>query len=120
MQLQQNGCTSSDTININVNPPPLVNLGPDTGVCISSSLKLDAGNIGSLYRWNTGDTSRIITVYSPGKYSVTVSSGNCATSGAITVRLGGCKPLLPSAFTPNRDGMGNIKVKICLWVFTHG
>ncbi len=50
-----------------------VDLGPDTGSCIGLSLNLDAGPGFNSYLWNTGATTRIVSVSNTGTYSVTVS-----------------------------------------------
>lgn len=80
----QNGCTSSDTINVTFHPYPQVDLGNDTMTC--GILVLDAGNPGSSYLWNTGQTTQTITVSQTGFYSVTVTnSGGCASTDSIFV-----------------------------------
>ena len=55
-----NGCQRMDTIVIGLDPLPVVNLGPDTVICIGDSIPLDAGNPGATYIWSNGKTTRII------------------------------------------------------------
>ncbi|HHG86625.1 MAG TPA: hypothetical protein ENJ82_17880, partial [Bacteroidetes bacterium] len=44
-----NGCTRSDTVQITVNPGPLVNLGSVSSFCQGDSILLNAGNPGATY-----------------------------------------------------------------------
>jgi len=53
---------------------PDVDLGPDTTILQGHALVLDAGNSGASYLWNTGDTTRQITVTVAGTYSVTATT----------------------------------------------
>jgi len=76
-----NGCQSTDTINIILNPALFVNLPNDTGICIGDSIELDAWNPGSSYQWSTGDTTRIIIVGTTGTYWVEVISPSGCTGG---------------------------------------
>ncbi|WP_417610682.1 gliding motility-associated C-terminal domain-containing protein [Owenweeksia hongkongensis] len=52
-----------------------VDLGPDTLICVGEQIELDAGGSGSFYSWNTGATSRKITVDSTGTYFVSSNNG---------------------------------------------
>ncbi|MBK7287973.1 MAG: hypothetical protein IPI95_13225 [Flavobacteriales bacterium] len=51
-----NGCSASDTVNVTGIPLPVVQLGPDTGLCASALLYLDATVLGGSYLWNDGST----------------------------------------------------------------
>ncbi|HEY0029888.1 MAG TPA: T9SS type A sorting domain-containing protein [Bacteroidia bacterium] len=80
-------CTDSDTINIIVNPPPVVNLGNDTTLT-SGSLVLNAGNTGANFMWSTGATTQTITVTTSGQYYVTVTDTfGCSASDTINVTI---------------------------------
>lgn len=79
---------SSDTINIIVNPLPIVTLGNDTSIIAGSSIALNAGNPGSAYLWNTGATSQTITIDTSGTYSVTVTNSNgCSGTDTIVISI---------------------------------
>ena len=82
-----NGCTSAPAVtSVTVIPQPVVNLGPDTLLCTGQQLNLDAGNPGATYSWNTGQTSRNISVNTSGTYSVTVTYGGlCSDSDDIVI-----------------------------------
>lgn len=76
-----------------VNPLPVIQMGPlDTTVCIYDSVRLDAGNPGSVYEWSNGSNAKYITVSSTGigfeiqSYTVWVENENsCRDSATINV-----------------------------------
>lgn len=83
-----NGCTRSDTMNINIIPAPSVNLGPDQSHCEGASITLDAGNPGSVYSWSNGQSTQTIPVINSGTYGVTVTYGNgCEDADEINVNF---------------------------------
>lgn len=72
-----NACfTDRDTVTIAyVNPPQInVALGNDTTVCPGTPLVLNAGNPGSTYLWNGGQSSQLLNINAAGTYYVTVSN----------------------------------------------
>src|SRR5690606_11736707 len=80
------GCISMDSLNVDVNPLPLVNLGPDQGLCIGNSIILSAGNPGSAYLWNDNTSNMIKTVSTGGTYYVKVTDANaCSNSDTIEI-----------------------------------
>lgn len=85
--LDQNNCPSSDTINVTINPFPVVDLGQDDTLCQGESLVLDAQNAGATYQWNTNATTQQITVSATGDYSVTVTNNGCASSDTVAIQV---------------------------------
>ncbi len=83
-------CPSTRTLaQITVNQAPVVDLGSDQAICPNSVIILDARNTGNTYLWSTGETSRSITVNSPGFYEVEVSNASgCVGVGNVTVYQG--------------------------------
>ncbi len=76
-------CTDVDSIDIISFSAP--DLGSDTTLCEGFPVTLDAGNPGSDFLWNTGDTTQTIVVSTSGVYSVISSSGPCSQTDSITV-----------------------------------
>ncbi|MCX7744303.1 MAG: gliding motility-associated C-terminal domain-containing protein [Flavobacteriales bacterium] len=80
------GCSGSASVNVIINSNPLVNLGPDTTVCNTQTVLLDAGNAGANFFWSDGSSNQTLLVGSAGTYTVTVTDGNgCSSSDEITV-----------------------------------
>ncbi len=108
----QNGCLERDSLMVRLYQSPLLDLGPDTALCLSENPILDAGFGMRSYKWNNGKTSQKITAYDSGLYSVEiVSSNGCRSIDSIWINKR--KDLLPSdiympnAFTPNGDGLND-------------
>ncbi len=85
--------TWKDTVLITVNPKPVVNLGPDITLCQNdAAITIDAGNVGSTYKWSTPDnsneTTKTILKSAAGTYSVTVTDVNkCKSSDAMKIKV---------------------------------
>ncbi len=81
------GCEGFDTIVVTVLPAPIVDLGPDTSICIGDILTLDAGP-GVSYSWLPSGSTQTIDVTTSGTYSVTVTGANgCQGTDEITVTV---------------------------------
>lgn len=109
MEIELNGCTIKDTINLFLKPPPSVDIGPDTFVCQNKAIVLNADNSpGSSYLWSTSETTASIVVNKTGTYYVTVSDNGCTASDTVSVTPGDCDVYFPSAFTPNNDSKNDL------------
>lgn len=85
--VDSNNCVkTSDKI---VNGTLVLDLGEDKSLCTETEYTLDAQNTNVpnvSYVWNTGATTRTISVEKAGTYSVTVSAQNCANAhDAVTI-----------------------------------
>ena len=78
------GCSGSDTISVIINNQPIVNLGPDTSICVASII-LDAGNIGSTYLWNTFSTSQTIVATSGTYFVAATDPAGCTGFDTVVV-----------------------------------
>lgn len=66
VEISDGGHVSMDSVFVEVIIPPVVNIGPDTSLCGSETMMLDAGNQGLAYLWSTGDTTQTIIVDTTG------------------------------------------------------
>lgn len=87
---------------------PVVNLGPDSVLCLDgpSITVTDINNASDpsvTWMWNTGATTSSINIVHPGIYSVTATRNDCSTTENIEVNKD-CYTDIPNAFTPNGDG----------------
>jgi len=76
--VDNNGCPSSDDIQITVFPLLSGNIGNDTLICDGTTLALDAGVWGgAAYTWSpNGETTAQISPGTPGLYIVSIDDGN--------------------------------------------
>ncbi len=82
-------CTTSDTINIIVNPNPSINLGIDTAFCDITSYLIDATTPNVTYLWQDGSMNSTFNATQTGNYSVTVTDNNgCEGSDDINLTFG--------------------------------
>ncbi|MCB2219376.1 MAG: gliding motility-associated C-terminal domain-containing protein [Bacteroidetes bacterium] len=82
----QNGCLTTDTVEVNFSPAVVVNLGPDTTVCFGDNYPLTPGPGFQSYVWQNGQTSPYITITTSGTYWVEVVDIYGCT-GADTVNI---------------------------------
>ncbi|WP_320019449.1 gliding motility-associated C-terminal domain-containing protein [Labilibaculum manganireducens] len=76
----------SDFLTLNLNPVPVIGFGDNQASCGGGNVILDAGNAGSVYSWNTGETSQTIEVSTAGTYSVEVTNSfNCVETDNVYV-----------------------------------
>ncbi|MBL4624877.1 MAG: hypothetical protein JKY42_07035, partial [Flavobacteriales bacterium] len=79
-------CFNSDTVNVDVFPSPVLDLGVDTTICSPSTYVLDAGNTGSTYLWNDASTLQALSVSVTGDYAVTVTNPQtCVANDSIYI-----------------------------------
>ena len=85
------GCTISDSVQIDFYNSPLIDLGEDLETCFEETVILDASpsnmdpdNV--TYLWSTGETTAAIVVTEGGTYTVTVTApGDCVSEDSITI-----------------------------------
>lgn len=83
-------CTITDTLVVDIDSVPQVDLGPDRVLCDGDTAILDADPNnqypGATYWWGAGQTNRTFTVVSGGTYTVVLSStDNCEGSDQVLV-----------------------------------
>ncbi|MDX2361861.1 MAG: gliding motility-associated C-terminal domain-containing protein [Crocinitomicaceae bacterium] len=87
VEVSQNGCVGIDTIDVLVNPLPIIDLGPDITICQGESTVLDATSAGVNYEWSTGSTAPTITVSIDGSYWIEIEENSCTGSDTIVVSI---------------------------------
>ncbi|KAA5533319.1 PKD domain-containing protein [Taibaiella lutea] len=102
---------SHDTDSVIVTALPLVNLGPDSVLCLDGTALTvadlnNASDPGMQWQWSTGATTPSIQIVHPGIYSLTATKNDCATTETIEVNKD-CYTDIPNVFTPNGDGVND-------------
>jgi gliding motility-associated-like protein len=78
-------CVFYDTVHVQFNPYPVVDLGNDTIMCTANNLLLDASNPGASYLWQDGSTAQTYNASNSGTFHVVVTALNCATLDTINI-----------------------------------
>lgn len=84
-----NGCAASSPAALAITVVPAIQSSLVGGfICIGDQIILDAGaGTNYTYLWNTGATTRTISVGTPGTYTVTISNGVCSKDFTAVVAL---------------------------------
>jgi hypothetical protein len=80
------GCIARDSIELQINPIPQVDLGADSNVCEGVVLVLNAGVSGASYRWQDGSTAPAFSTIEGGVFSVQVDLDGCIAEDSVLVR----------------------------------
>jgi gliding motility-associated-like protein len=76
------GCFERDTVEVIVQAPPYVELGPDTAYCEGQTLMLRSQQVGT---WNSGDVGDALVVTEPATYQIEVVQGPCTVIDSVAV-----------------------------------
>ncbi len=113
------GCISADTINVNTNGLPAVNIQASQSIfCASDSAQICSPSGFVSYLWNTGETTDCIYATHAGNYYVTVSdANNCtATSNHLPIFV---YPLPPVSVSVNGDTLRAFNAVSYQWYFNN-
>ncbi|WP_430902459.1 hypothetical protein, partial [Paraflavitalea sp. sgz302552] len=82
------GCTYTDTINVQVRPKPVVNLGADVIICNDAApLRIGQTIAGATYNWSTMETSDSISITNTGLYWLEATINGCSRRDSINVTI---------------------------------
>ncbi len=104
------GCTFRDSVRIDYQDAPQVNLPADTAICAERPLRLSAGSVSGAIIWSTGETQRSIQVATSGTYWVEVQDGVCTVRDSVNIDIRDCvflQTYTPNAFSPDNDGIND-------------
>lgn len=102
------GCSTLDSILVQPDSIPLVNLGPDLILCDDSTHTINLDPNLSTIIWQDGSALSSYIISDSGQYYVDVySSGGCHASDTIEVQLVNCAVHIPNIITANSDGVND-------------
>jgi gliding motility-associated-like protein len=85
VEISEDNCKASDTIQITIFQSPVIELGHDTSICSGTTLVLNAGSGFDSYEWQNSSFIQTQSISSAGKYWVKISENNCSNSDTIKI-----------------------------------
>lgn len=104
-------CQQKAATTLHVIDAPKVTLRTDTAICNTDTILLNAAlEHAARVRWSTGQTTPTIAVSTKGTYTLTAFNDCGAASASVNIDVIRCAEdlLVPSAFTPNSDGLNDV------------
>jgi gliding motility-associated-like protein len=104
-------CSRYDSIYVHVVERPSVSLRSDTTLCTGDTLLLNPVTTKAIkYKWSTGDVTPILSVTQKGQYTLQVTNGCGTNTASVNIGFSKCSEdlFVPTAFTPNRDGLNDV------------
>lgn len=79
------GFETYDTVNVLIQTPEFVDLGPDLTLCDGQLWTFNVMTPGATYAWSDGSTLPTLTIDEAGVYSVIVTDGSCVDGDTVEV-----------------------------------
>lgn len=117
VQVSNGFCQRMDAITVAFNPSPVEMATRQFHTCLGEDqqyVRLDAGNPGSQFEWNTGEHAQVILAGAYGWYVVEViNQFDCAArDSAQVIEYCPSAIFIPNTFTPNGDGTNDIFIPV--------
>jgi gliding motility-associated-like protein len=104
-------CSALDTVVVRYKIKPAFTLGKDKTICNGQTLLLQPNPINSndiSWQWTNGSNNPILSVAEKGKYILQGTNLCGSRFDTVEVYNGVCRIYIPTAFTPNNDGLNDV------------
>jgi gliding motility-associated-like protein len=111
VKVTKNGCSKADTLKVEYKQRPRFTLGPDKTICNGESILLQpqpSDLPGFYYEWQNSPPGSVFNTEREGLYMLKVTNSCGSTNDSIQVKLSSCTIYVPTAFTPNGDGLNDL------------
>lgn len=110
LEVDDGTCKGRDSIYVYFGLPPVLPVLSDTIICKNSFIRYAFSNPDTDYEWNDGSTDSFKIITKGGLYSVTAANPCGVSSATFNVNqlTEDCNVIIPSAFSPNGDGLNEI------------
>lgn len=85
VKASQDNCIFYDTINLKLQTPPILNLGPDTTSCQGNKITFSSSISSANFLWSTGDTTISITADTNQTIILNVTQDQCSVADTVNV-----------------------------------
>jgi len=105
------GCSYTDELLVDYQASRSFSLGPDTTICAQDPFQLRVDQPADRIEWQDGSLGGSFTVTESGIYSVQIQDGACVFVDTVQVETRDCfsfQGYLPTAFSPNGDGVNDV------------
>jgi gliding motility-associated-like protein len=106
-----NGCIKKDTLKVGYDLKPKFTLGSDLLICGGQELLLkpmiQTGQYLN-YLWQDGSTDQFYTAAATGLYTLELTNICGSQKDSVIISKGACQLYIPTAFSPNRDGLNDV------------
>ncbi len=101
------GIFDSATSDVTIFETPQIDLVDDTTLCPSCFIDFDFSDVYDSLLWQDGNREFDYVISKPGIYSVTVWKNGCTAFDTVSIHKSEVNIILPTAFTPNGDGLND-------------
>jgi len=88
VEAEKDGCKAKDSIQVFETPLPIVDIGPDTTLCMGSTVNvMSSASQGAEYLWQDGSDASSVVASEPGMYWLQVTEDGCSSVDSMVLAI---------------------------------